>query len=70
MLTAQAGVTMRLQIYRQNAALDAVDSAGGEPATLVLRPGDCTDDGTFSAVVTSVGPLVGPTRYVLTRVDR
>ena len=70
MLTAQPGVTMRLQIYRQNAALDAVDSAGGEAATLVLRPGDCTDDGAFSAVVTAVGPLVGPTRYVLTRVDR
>ncbi len=70
MLTAQPGVTMRLQIYRQNAALDAVDSAGGEPATLRLRPGDCTDDGAFSAVVTAVGPLVGPTRYVLTRVDR
>jgi hypothetical protein len=70
-LTAPPGTTLRLELYHDDTALDAVDSAGGEPAMLVLRPGNCADDvGTFSAVITSVGPLVGTTPYVLTRLDR
>jgi eukaryotic-like serine/threonine-protein kinase len=70
-LTAPPGATMRLQLYHDDTALDAVESAGGEPAMLVLRPGNCADDvGVFSAVVTPVGPLVGTTPYVLTRLDR
>ena len=70
-LTAPAGTTMRLEIYHDDTALDAVDSAGGVPGMLVLQPGNCTDEpGRFSAVVTPVGPLVGTTPYVLTRLDR
>jgi serine/threonine protein kinase len=70
-LAAPQGVTLRLALYQEDTPLDAVDSAGGEPATLLLRPTDCAEGtGAFSVVVTSVGPVVGPTSYILTRLDR
>ncbi|HEV7760525.1 MAG TPA: serine/threonine-protein kinase [Acidimicrobiales bacterium] len=70
-LTAPPGATMRLEIYHDDSVLDAVDSAGGVPAALVLHPGNCTDDvGVFSAVVTPLAPLRDDTPYVLNRLDR
>jgi hypothetical protein len=71
MLTAPPGTAMQLELYLDDTPLDAVESAGGEPASLVVEPGNCLADiGTFSAVVTPLGPVLGTTPYHLTRLDR
>jgi hypothetical protein len=70
MLSAPAGVTLRLALYQEDTALRSVETNGVEPAALLLQPGDCGDNLDFSAVVTPVGPLLDPANYVLTRVDR
>jgi len=71
MLSAPAGVTMRLVLYQEDTPLAADETEGGEPASLVLPAANCDDDvDRYSAVVTSVGPVVGPMGYVLSRLDR
>jgi hypothetical protein len=69
-LTAPPGLTMQLQVYQGEQAIDAVNAAGNVPGEIVLRP-DCREGAVneLSARVTTDAPPISPTSYILTRID-